>query len=236
MARSKNASRKKSQDNDRSSGKEEEYSSATLERRGEEDDDDNEDVEYVVEISDPMKVKQAIDEAIIKAVEDSGIKEDHFSCNIKIATMTGACLCAFIAQFILDPFPAQYVELCAMVSLYFVLTGVLQFVLVCVDRDIIVRTMPCVDPVIPALVVKTSFDRLSETFTLWVCDSTNIPKVGVSIPFICPNVDSGDRHTKKELKVGNFFDYEGHFDEVGIEELTIATVRSHISKYKKKGT
>ncbi len=28
---------------------------------------------------------QAIDEAIIKAVEDSGIKEDHFSCNIKVS-------------------------------------------------------------------------------------------------------------------------------------------------------
>ncbi|CAM9841103.1 unnamed protein product [Choristocarpus tenellus] len=58
-----------------------------------------------VELGDSIKMKQVIDEAIVKAAIDMGYEEDHFINNVKLAVMTLACVFALVAQFWPQPFP-----------------------------------------------------------------------------------------------------------------------------------
>mmetsp|Transcript_37076 Transcript_37076/g.56965 ORF Transcript_37076/g.56965 Transcript_37076/m.56965 type:complete len:264 (-) Transcript_37076:1301-2092(-) len=182
-----------------------------------------------VDVGDMTKVKQVLDETVAAALLDGsgggsfssadsfsspGLDEDYFLDNIKLAIMTVACIFAVIAQFGPIPFPESRILLALCCGLYFVLSGLLQLITTYLDQDCILRTKPIAtkgdsaskkkNPLLfqYGLKVRTNMLRFSEFFTviLEFKGMENTPMV------------------KETWSVGNFFDVDGMFDELGLVE------------------
>ena len=191
---------------------------------------EDEDPPVNVDTGDSVKVKQTLDEAVVKAVLDHGYEEHHTLDNAKLLLMLVACSFAMVAQFWPIPFPASRPLLGVCCSMYFVLSGILQLVVWFVERDAIMFTahpMPTLAPggadggggggagggAPPAppkrapgdaraigLRIRSSFPRFQEFYTLTV--QLNKPE--------------GTTPTTTEVwSVGQFFDAEGVFWEAG---------------------
>jgi signal peptidase complex subunit 2 len=65
------------------------------------------DLLQVIETGDSTKVKQVLDEATVRAVEESGYELNRSRDNLKLFLMFIACVSALIAQFFPLPFPAS---------------------------------------------------------------------------------------------------------------------------------
>jgi signal peptidase complex subunit 2 len=169
-------------------------------------------------------MKQVLDEAVILAVTDK-YPEDTAWDNLKLYLMAASCIFAMIAQFAPLPFPESRPVLGICGSLYFVLSGALQFITTYLDKDAIVWTTPCVTykETATPVCVRTNFPRFSEYYT-------------VSIELVLKD-DKGKLvtqppHVTQTWSVGQFFDKEGYFHEVGImEECKKLMTRLEAGKY-----
>lgn len=180
-----------------------------------------------VDLGDMVKLKQVLDESVAASLLDKFLEEDYRLDNIKLATMVLACLFAMVAQFSPVPFPDCRPILGICCCCYFLLSGVLQLITTFIDKDSILLTKP-----LPAsktsnkelqkygVRVRSQFPRFSEFYTviLEFQGMENSPLV------------------EQKWSVGQFFDKEGMFDEVGLQlEVEALFKRLEGGKYDMKG-
>ena len=130
--------------------------------------------------------------------------------------MLVSCLFAMLAQFVAIPFPESRPIIGMCGAAYFVLSGILQFIATFIDQDTILWTraveelntntklknkefMEC------GVNVRSSLPRFSEYYT-------------VTIQFHKSNKEAKPPSVSKTWSVGQFFDKDGYFDEVGLTE------------------
>jgi len=195
----------------------------------EEEEDEEEELELLqVDLGDMVKLKQVLDESVAGALlENQKLPEDHVWDNWKLGIMTAACCFAMFAQFAPIPFPESRPVLGICGSLYFALSGVLQLMATFVDRDAILWTLPVSSEGSSSssakkdstkttyknkelmkfgLKVRSSLPRFSEWYT-----------VTIEIqPSKKDNPKKPPRFVQQKWSVGQFFDKEGYFDEVGL--------------------
>ena len=129
-----------------------------------------------------------------------------------------SCAFAMTAQFAPIPFPESRPVLGICGSLYFIISGILQFITTFIDKDMIMQSVPLpeeeksskMNPLLfqYGLRIRSSFPRFSEFYT-------------VVLEFRIPDKDPLHKEIQaKSVKavwsVGQFFDKEGYFDEVGL--------------------
>lgn len=167
-------------------------------------DDDDEMELLQVDVGDMLKLKQVLDETVAATILEH-IQEDYRLDNAKLAVMTIACLFACIAQFAPVPFPESRPILGVCCCLYFVFSGVLQFITTFIDKDCILLTKSSNNTKNKNLQkfgirVRTNLPRFSEFYTL-ILEFQNMPDT----PYV-----------EQKWSVGKFFDVDGMFDEVGL--------------------
>ena len=165
----------------------------------------------IVDIGDQPAVKRLLDEHACKAVEDAGYPCDFQMSNTKLIIMTVACVVACIGQFAPIPFPQSRPLLAVCCALYFIFSGVLQYITSFVDKDYIMETLPNSSGAYEgkALRIATDFPRFSDLFE-------------VRVELLA---DPATQFVKKE-SVGKWFTEEGEFYETAFEEHVQAVVRS----------
>lgn len=187
--------------------------------------DDEDEMELLqVDVGDQVKLKQILDETVASTILEL-IQEDYYLDNMKLGLMTVACFFACIAQFAPVPFPDSRPILGVCCCLYFTLSGVLQLITTFIDKDCIILTKP--DPASKnanlkqhGIRVRTSLPRFSEYFTL-ILEYQNMPDT----PYVT-----------EKWSVGQFFDVEGMFDEVGLmEAVKEVYMRLEAGKYDNGG-
>lgn len=179
------------------------------------DDDDSDEVELLqVDLGDFVKLKQVLDEAVSASVLQH-VAEDVSWDNVKLLLMTVACIFAMIAQFAPIPFPESRPVLGVCGTVYFLLSGVLQWITTFIDKDCILLTQaPASSAQTSGWRVRTSLPRFSESYTVILepkdtnsttsaSNSTTVSKKG---------------YAEETWSVGKFFDKEGYFDEVGLQQ------------------
>jgi signal peptidase complex subunit 2 len=211
----KNVERKeeKSEDDD----DEDDYDAAAA------NNNDEEEIELLqVDVGDMIKVKQIMDETVAAAILEH-INEDYRMDNIKLAIMALACAFAMVAQFAPIPFPESRIILGSCCCCYFVLSGILQLITSFVDMDSILITKPLSkegpngtgpeekktklsqienrDLFQYGVRVRTQFPRFSEWYTVILEFQAKEKSPCVS----------------QKWSVGQFFDKEGMFDEIGLQ-------------------
>lgn len=161
-----------------------------------------------VDLGDMVKLKQILDEAVAATVLEK-LEEDYRLDNFKLAIMIAACLFAVVAQFAPIPFPESRPVLGVCCCCYFLLSGVLQLITTFVDKDAILLTKPGKksdtknkDLLSNGVRVRSQFPRFSEWYTviLEYQGRENSPLV------------------EQRWSVGQFFDKEGFFDEIGLQK------------------
>lgn len=198
----------------------------------EEDEDEEEEMELLqVDVGDMIKVKQILDETVAATVLEQ-IDEDYQFDNFKLLLMTIACIFAMIAQFAPLPFPDSRIIIGLCCASYFALSGILQLITTLIDQDCILLTKPLPqegksddddggfnedtgkkivrkDPkdikskeiFKYGIRVRSQFPRFSELYTV-ILEFEKLPNT--------PRV-------KQRWSVGEFFDKEGMFDEIGLQ-------------------
>ena len=183
---------------------------------GDDYDSDDEDVEEVfrtpmecqtIETGDSIKVKQVLDETVVETIMAIGFEQSYSWDNLKLLLMVVSCVFAMVAQFYPMPFPESRPLQGACCAGYFVLSGVLQFMITFVDKDTIMTTAGATE-----LQIDTTFHRFQEYFTFMVV----------------PVKNSGPKDAKAtcaKMYVGRYFTEMGDYDQVGfaldIEKLMI---------------
>ncbi|KAG7340504.1 microsomal signal peptidase subunit SPC25 [Nitzschia inconspicua] len=191
-----------------------------------EDEEDNEDEEEIellqVDTGDMIKVKQIMDETVAAAVLEH-IDEDYKLDNIKLIIMTAACAFAMVAQFAPIPFPDSRIILGACCCCYFVLSGVLQLITTFVDMDSILITRPLskngpngCGP--EEKKTKTSQIKNKDLFQYGVRVRSQFPRFSewYTVILELQNKEKSPCVSQK-WSVGQFFDKEGMFDEIGLQ-------------------
>lgn len=161
-----------------------------------------------VDLGDMVKLKQILDETVASTLLN-GLPEDYRWDNIKLLIMTLACVFAMLAQFAPVPFPESRPLLGTCCCIYFFLSGVLQFITTFIDKDciLITKSLPTsknVDLQTYGVRVRSGLPRFSEYYTV-VLEFQNMP----DSPYV-----------EQKWSVGQFFDVEGMFDEVGLIQET----------------
>lgn len=95
---------------------------------------------HIIETGDSVKVKQVLDDATMAAIVDAGYEANYSWDNFKLFLMFISCVFAMTAQFYPLPFPDSRLLLAVCCGLYFVISTVLQFIVVFVDKDTIMLT------------------------------------------------------------------------------------------------
>lgn len=170
-----------------------------------------------VDVGDVVKLKQILDETVASTVLGHW-KEDYRWDNCKLAIMAAACAFAMVAQFAPIPFPESRPLLGVCCCLYFAFSGILQFITTFIDKDCILLTKP--------LVVETKKGQNNNTLLAkhGLRVRTNLPRFSehYSVILEFQNLERSPR-VEQTWSVGQFFDVEGMFDEVGlvqaVEEL-----------------
>ena len=179
-----------------------------------------------VDLGDMVKLKQILDEAVAAVLLDKFLEEDYRLDNIKLSIMVTACLFAMVAQFAPLPFPESRPVLGACCCCYFILSGILQLITTFIDKDSILLTKPLQSTKTSnttlqkyGVRVRSQFPRFSEfyTITLEFQGMENSPNV------------------EQRWSVGQFFDKEGMFDEIGLQqEIEALFLRLDSGKYDNK--
>lgn len=95
---------------------------------------------HVIETGDSVKVKQVLDDSTMAAVVDAGFEANYSWENFKLFLMFLSCVFAMLAQFYPMPFPDSRLLLAVCCGLYFIISTVLQYIVVFVDKDTIMFT------------------------------------------------------------------------------------------------
>jgi signal peptidase complex subunit 2 len=186
-----------------------------------------------IELGDMVKLKQVLDEAVAQAIVEPAhhmIQEDTKWDNFKLLLMTLACVFAMIGQFAPIPFPESRPILGVCCCLYFLLSGILQFITTYIDCDSILATLPpksktgkpCsnADLAQSGVCVRSQLPRFSEWYTVSL-EVRDKPKLKV----------------EQTWSVGRFFDKDGYFDEIGLnQEIDKLYQRLVDGKYSKPAT
>ncbi|CAM9726094.1 unnamed protein product [Ascophyllum nodosum] len=174
-----------------------------------------------VETGDSVKMKQVMDDAVIKAVLEMGYDEDHTLNNAKLAIMALACIFAVTAQFWPQPFPDSRPLLAACCLSYFACSMALHLIVTYWEKDIILATATSTSRSLrKGMQVRTDFPRFDERYT-------------VSVEERKP----GAKPIEETWNVGNYFDYEGHFDEWGLGDAVkklVGRLEKRVKDRKKK--
>lgn len=97
---------------------------------------------HVIETGDSVKVKQVLDDSTMAAVVDAGFEANYTWDNMKLFLMFISCVFAMVAQFYPMSFPDSRLLLAMCCALYFIISSVLQFIVVFVDKDTIMFIKP----------------------------------------------------------------------------------------------
>ena len=179
---------------------------------------------HQVDTGDIIKVKQVLDESVIASLIDAcKLEENHYWSNIKLILMAAACVFASIAQFAPIPFPESRMLLGVCGTIYFIISGILQLILVFVDNDAIGIMKPQKEGE-KGLRIRTLFPRYTEFYTLIIeyedkKEKENDKSNTEYLPFV-----------KETWSVGKFFDVDGYFDAAGFE----AAVAGVYERFKNK--
>ena len=190
-----------------------------VEEDEDEEEDEEEEIELLqVDVGDMIKIKQILDETVAASILEH-IDEDYYLDNIKLVIMTAACAFAMVAQFAPIPFPESRIVLGLCCCCYFVLSGILQLITTFIDMDSILITKPLKkegtngngktkvlqvknkDLFEYGVRVRSQFPRFSEWYT-------------VALEF---QGKDKSPYVEQKWSVGQFFDKEGMFDEVGLQ-------------------
>mmetsp|Transcript_22542 Transcript_22542/g.40988 ORF Transcript_22542/g.40988 Transcript_22542/m.40988 type:complete len:215 (+) Transcript_22542:82-726(+) len=177
-----------------------------------------------VDVGDMIKLKQILDETVASAILDC-LQENYSWDNVKLGLMTLACVFAMVAQFAPISFPESRPLLGVCCCIYFMLSGVLQFITTFIDKDCILITKAREESKNADLQkygvrVRSGLPRFSEFFTV-ILEYQGMPD--------SPTVE-------QTWSVGQFFDVEGMFDEVGLmNEIEKLYERLEAGDYESKG-
>eukprot|EP00903_Cladosiphon_okamuranus_P005836 g5777.t1 len=150
-----------------------------------------------VETGDSVKMKQVMDDAVIKAVLEMGHDEDHTLNNAKLSVMALACVFAVTAQFWPQPFPESRALLAVCCASYFLCSLALHLIVTYWEKDLILATARSSSRSMgKGMLVRTDFPRFDEMYT-------------VSVEERKP----GSKPLEETWNVGGYFDFEGNFDE-----------------------
>lgn len=158
-----------------------------------------------VDVGDMVKLKQILDETVAATMLGE-LAEDYQWDNVKLAIMTLACVFAMLAQFSPISFPESRPLLGVCCCIYFALSGILQLITTFMDKDCILICKASGTSQNPNLQkygvrVRSNLPRFSEYYTV-VLEFQNMP----DSPYV-----------EETWSVGQFFDVEGMFDEVGLQ-------------------
>lgn len=95
---------------------------------------------HIIETGDSVKVKQVLDDTTIAAIEEAGYEPNYSWDNWKLLLMFISCVFAMIAQFYPMPFPSSRILLAVCCGFYFIISTILQYIVVFVDKDTILFT------------------------------------------------------------------------------------------------
>lgn len=172
----------------------------------EEEDYEEDELELLqVDLGDMVKLKQILDEAVASRILEK-LEEDYRLDNFKLGIMISACGFAMVAQFAPIPFPDSRPVLGLCCCVYFVLSGILQLITTFIDKDSILLTKPLgkndknPDMEKYGVRVRSQMPRFSEWYTV-ILEFQNREDT----PLV-----------EQRWSVGQFFDKEGMFDEVGL--------------------
>jgi signal peptidase complex subunit 2 len=179
----------------------------TTDDAAEDEDYEEDELELLeVDLGDMVKLKQILDESVAAAILEK-LEEDYRLDNFKLAIMIIACIFAVIAQFAPVPFPDSRPLLGICCCCYFILSGVLQLITTFIDKDSILLTKAHAttknkDLLENGVRVRSQFPRFSEWYTvvLEYQGREDSPLV------------------EQRWSVGQFFDKEGMFDEIGLQK------------------
>lgn len=198
------------------------------------DDDDEEEEEELellqVDVGDMMKVKQILDETVAATILEQ-IDEDYQFDNFKLLLMAIACAFAMVAQFAPLPFPESRIVVAVCCVSYFVLSGVLQLITTYIDQDCILVTKPLPedgkkpDPLHDSEVIGREIFRKKpkdiknkDLFIHGVRVRTQFPRFSEWYKVILEFEQRKDTpHVEQTWSVGQFFDKQGMFDEIGLQ-------------------
>lgn len=180
-----------------------------------------------VDLGDMVKLKQILDESVAASILEK-LDEDYRLDNFKLAIMVAACAFAVVAQFAPVPFPDSRPLLGVCCCCYFIFSGILQLITTFIDMDSILLTKPDKsgktvknkDLQTNGVRVRSQFPRFSEWYTviLEFQGREDSPLV------------------EQRWSVGQFFDKEGYFDEIGLQkEVEALYHRLEQGKYDNKG-
>lgn len=172
---------------------------------------DDEELELLqVDVGDMVKMKQILDETVAGTVLEN-IQEDYRSDNMKLIIMTTACAFAMFGQFAPVPFPDSRPILAVCCCMYFLLSGILQFITFFIDEDCILITQPS----------ETSTNQTLQEYGIRV--RSDLPRFSefysITLQF---QKMPGTPYVTQQWSVGNFFDVDGMFDEVGLTQAVQA--------------
>mmetsp|Transcript_28995 Transcript_28995/g.84650 ORF Transcript_28995/g.84650 Transcript_28995/m.84650 type:complete len:210 (-) Transcript_28995:12-641(-) len=156
-----------------------------------------------VETGDFVKVKQTLDESVVKAILDMGYQENHYWDNVKLALMVVACIFAMIAQFYPMPFPDSRPLLGVCCASYFVASSILQLIVSYIEQDCIMITQPRPPTTSAAhgLRIRTNFPRFQYEYQIIVEENTKGDGINVTWTHM----------------VNDFFSEDGYFDDEKFE-------------------
>jgi len=173
---------------------------------------------HTIETGDSVKVKQVLDDATVEGIKGAGYNINYKWENFKLFLMFISCVFAMLAQFYPIPFPKSRPLLGSCCAMYFILSGILQFIVSFIDKDTILFTYPKNDTNnnLP-LQIRTSFPRFQEYFTLIIQfkDGKKLNK---------------NEMTTAKMYVGRYFTVKGEFDE----EAYIEDVKSVVKRFEEK--
>lgn len=187
-----------------------------------------------IDLGDMIKVKQVLDEGVASALlEQEHLPEDYQWDNCKLMVMFVACCFAMMAQFAPMPFPDSRPILGVCGTMYFVLSGVLQLMTIFIDKDAILWTRPMKTVTNTTTTTTTTVDGKDEKketkhqnqdLTKYgLCVRSTLERYTewytVTIEFQQDKKETNKGPTRavyQKYSIGQFFDKEGYFDEVGL--------------------
>ncbi|CAM9801253.1 unnamed protein product [Heterosigma akashiwo] len=168
-----------------------------------------------IDTGDFMKVKQTLDDSLTEHLKDDlGFKENTALGNVKLLLMFASCCFALAAQFWPVDFPESRPVLFLCCASYFILSGVIQFIMSFIEVDMIFQTLPgngC-----PKLRICTNFPRFQTDYEIRIQEDAKGTK----------NVAT------TKLFIGKVFTKKGEFWEEGFrDEVTNAIEKFKSKKY-----
>lgn len=173
-----------------------------------------------IETGDSVKVKQVFDDSTIECLnEKTEYPVDYGPENIKMILMFVSCLFAMIAQFYPIPFPESRPLLGVCCAGYFILSGVLQFIITVIDVDLVATTLAKKTKdanKFPPLMIRTRFEKYQEWLYVIIhyASDKNDEKVN-------------DKISTGKMYVGKYFTEEGEF----LENIYHRDLITHIKRF-----